>query len=300
MDDDIDKQLEKIKNLGLENYLLLRGVPSSNIEKAKNETSDSDRKFYLTYDPCDVTLDMPKIDVDLIKGVHRVHDVSWFDIVQSALEGDPKDHDLNISSLRFMKLLNLFTEGDFEYVKEKFENELFLDCTFISFEDALEKKYFISDDGNHRTILAKLLGIERIRVRTVKIYNRNDQKYLLMEMYNREKINLITWIKVHNYDIDDDFSPKIICYNQQFIFNFPFSSEFNFLNTKDELKKSKQILVKLEEIERLRLRYRFYFKFIPKKLLEIYVNSLMGPTRDDSKKVAKRIEIKNILARINR
>ncbi|MGL5042403.1 MAG: hypothetical protein ACRC6X_04835 [Culicoidibacterales bacterium] len=81
---------------------------------------------------------------------------------------------------RFSQCFEFLVEDGLPATKVKYEEGTI--TTFMEFDYYdQENYYFLTEDGNHRTIFAKIIGVEQIRVRHVNSYHFNETQFILVK-----------------------------------------------------------------------------------------------------------------------
>lgn len=180
------------------------GVPKEHLDLMKEELIERNRYQYY-YDEIDST-QIEEVEVSKICSVSRHQGDSWFDTMSKVLNGE--DNSINLNSERFINLLKLMGENNLEEIRSLFNSKGM--GSNIYFDYYLEDdKYVQHTDGNHRTILAKILKVEKIKPYQIVKHKRNDPKYqqyiLTEEIYNEIK----QFAKLNNMSVYGDYHDSI-------------------------------------------------------------------------------------------
>lgn len=151
----------------LEDFLQKHNVSLASIENSKREISQKSpalSNFVKVKTETDT-----HVLVSEIKGITRVNDISWFDILERTFHNYP---DVNMNKERFSKILELLLEGGFDKL-DTVMNQRAIEHDSVSFNCFIkgnERFYFQAFDGNHRVVIAKICGLNSIYSDEVTVY----------------------------------------------------------------------------------------------------------------------------------
>lgn len=187
MNEEEEKTVIEIHQQGLDNFLIQHGVSRKTIEDNKVEKAKKIPEEYKIYYDYKKTVNNVIIPVSKIKGVSRVSGYSWFELLNACVLRVPIDQGkrLNLDPRKFLSLLNLIKNRN-----SKNLNEIYLNFDYINFscyKREMHSDYYVSGQGNHRTITAKNFGVEFLKVSRVHYYEFNDDKYQEYQLYQAKK-----------------------------------------------------------------------------------------------------------------
>ncbi|MGK4468464.1 hypothetical protein [Mammaliicoccus sciuri] len=182
--EEIEYHLKNVENL--DEFLINRGVESSNIHSAKNKTVDYKTELNYYYDFKEKQTDLSWIDTKYIQAPARSGNSghSWYNLLSWGVYGLPQNKEANISNIRLYSLLTNLTKMNFSELKELYEDgksglSLY---DFYKYVRTGEKPIYINiNDGTHRIILAKVLGINYVTSNKVYVYEYNQEKHKIYE-----------------------------------------------------------------------------------------------------------------------
>ncbi|MDA9472512.1 hypothetical protein [Enterococcus sp. 5H] len=239
------------------------------LEKAKNETIKTDNIYFEYFDDLNEVIEYKKINTNDIKGVTRVSDHSWFQAVNYGLIGVPTGIDLNVATLRFASLLSLFYDGNLDYVVKMYSEELLSECTFYEFEKNGVKEYFLAGDGNHRTMTAKLIGVETITVGKIYRYSFNQDKYDLYKQNHLCRKKFDEFIKNSSFSTKDFYNENWIYRNEEMIVKEPFNWKYKYSSALVEIQNYHETIDYLMLLDSNIKKYSKLFKSLPQWILNI-------------------------------
>ncbi len=114
----------KVRNIGLENYLYDNEVQLDLVETSKKEYSKSHEDYELFYDEANDKNNV-LVPVYDIKGIQRVVDFTWFNILEYGSLGLPKGishYDFNMNTAKFVDLLMMLEELNFKEKEQELSN----------------------------------------------------------------------------------------------------------------------------------------------------------------------------------
>lgn len=162
------------------------GVPKEHLDLMKDEVIEVDKYEY--YYEAIGKAQFEDVNVSGINSVSRHQGDSWFETLEKVLRGE--DRDINLEAYRFKSLLKLMRTNTLEEVRLLFNSKEMGSNMYFNYY-VEDDKYVQHTDGNHRTILAKLLKVKQIKPREIWKYKRNEQKYKqyiqLEKIYNEVK-----------------------------------------------------------------------------------------------------------------
>ncbi|KZU18131.1 hypothetical protein [Lactiplantibacillus plantarum] len=183
-------EIEKIiKHDGLEKFLLDQGIGQEAIDASKKEIAQEEKqeyKFY--YDDTGKTAENIQIPVSQIRGVSRISGYSWFKLLEYSLLGVPSFIPLdsfNLNRISFLNWVSTLAKTNLQTINEIYQKADTLE--FSCYEKNGIKEYYGINDGNHRTITAKIYGLQELPARRVNYYEFNDDKYQEYQMYKAKK-----------------------------------------------------------------------------------------------------------------
>lgn len=194
---DIRKEVERqLDKLGTEKYLQEKGIDKNSIQEGKNEIASIAGEKLIYYDEAKGEVADVLVPISQIKGVSRISDFTWFDLLNYGAAGLPENiapKDFNLNTNSFLGVLSWLEGNEIEEVKNMYKNtsNIHLDC----FQNKGMKEYYQHTDGNHRVITAKVIGIREIRARSVQFYEYNKKKHNIYQMYKDKEKQLIEMIE---------------------------------------------------------------------------------------------------------
>ena len=290
----------KVRNIGLENYLCDNEVQIELVETSKKEYSKNHEDYELYYDEAD---DKENVLVPVcdIKGIQRVVDFTWFNILEYGSLGLPKGishYDFNMNTAKFVDLLMMLEELNFKEKEHFFKKTENID--FYCFDRYGEKEYYLSNDGNHRTTIAKAFGIKEIRGRKVKYFKFNLSKFKAYEKYKKYERDFIDYVNQTAFSLskayyrDDIYRIALEFYDNKDNYHYYPLSEFPFIfsefkedykSVNDMILNMEKIYERMESIKRQSKLYYIFYRMIPKKLLSF--RKIFFPTDITDKDFAK-------------
>lgn len=147
----------------LTEYLLKAGVSSEHIRKMKSKILENDRGIYQRY-PDLKSLErgyIKLVPIDKVVGTSRgTVGLSVYENVRTMRSGDREPY-------RFERCLCFLDEMSLKELRKSYE-ELYDPVRMEYYVD--DDEYFVSEDGNHRTLVAMLLGAQYIRAKVTNGY----------------------------------------------------------------------------------------------------------------------------------
>ncbi|HEL7521652.1 TPA: hypothetical protein UYJ79_002040 [Enterococcus faecalis] len=221
------------KNFGIdpiENYLLSLGVSKATIEANKAEISKSDSDYYYFYDfiPNKKAKDV-LIPLEKVKSIRSVSGYSWFTIFRYLSEGIPKElswKEFNLKPNNFNDLMKIIHQGG----KEAYTNfcKKTYDIDFTCLEKNGEIEYFRTEEGNHRTVIAKNLGIAEINATTINYYKFNPIKYRQYSSFNKLYSELLNNAEKAGFKILKDYSQIGIFLDKKYSYGYWYYERINY------------------------------------------------------------------------
>ncbi|MCA5014037.1 MULTISPECIES: hypothetical protein [unclassified Enterococcus] len=305
MKDTYDILWEKIIDMGLEEYLLSKGVSEASLKSSKEQFSLEDRELYNYYHYKDRVENDKLVPVKNIEGVSRVVDFSWFNILNYSILGvAQKDYDINIEQSRFLKQLLLLEENNIEGLQNMYNNTG--NISFLAFQNEDEIKYFQCIDGNHRSILAKVLGLKTIRASDIYYYEYNAENFRLYNIYKKEETDFLKFLEQTEFkinkldefssgkrivldylDFNEFFSSIALCPFDQYEFKNNPQAVFEMIDRAEEIKKL------IERINKRSTIYLHLYTLFPKKIMNL--RKYFFSDRVTVKSLAKVIALKKCL-----
>lgn len=267
---------KKLAELGIEKYLQEKGIDKKIIHEGKNKIASSvtDEKL-IYYDEKEGEVKGVLVPISEIKGVSRISGFTWFDLLNYGATGLPRNidrQDFNLNTNSFLGVLSWLEGNEIEEVQNMYMNtdNIHLDC----YRYNNKNEYYQHTDGNHRVITAKVIGIRKIRARSVQVYEYNEQKYNAYQMYKEkdkklseviEELGLLLKITKRNdrrviLDIDD-------WYENLFHFTYKdqdLTSDFSRIYVMDS--EIDQCMERLNKIKKDAYMYYSIYKLLPEKL----------------------------------
>lgn len=163
----------------LENILIKKGVSDQHIHTMKNSTPLNQHQpiMFMYYETCKshqavyTTVPIHKIKITSRAGTHT-HE-SWFDLAKNSGIRESNIHYGKIKN-GLKRVLNATYLADYHYSFQQYIDEVHL----LYWKD--DDIYSVSNDGNHRTIMAKLAGAPYIKAR-VECMVANQTKYINLQ-----------------------------------------------------------------------------------------------------------------------
>jgi len=182
---------KKLRELGMEEYLRQNGVDLKTIQESKSTVASRVGEKMYYYDRAGEQKDV-LVPISEIKGVNRLSGFTWFDILNYGATGVPKSEklqDFNINSYSFWGVLSWLEKNTLNDVKYMYRNTDSID--FLCFKKGNSKEYYLLDEGNHRIVTAKNIGIPEVISRNVKVYEYNERKHNVYKTYKDKEKELI-------------------------------------------------------------------------------------------------------------
>ncbi len=165
----------------LEQFLLRYGVSSQHISDVKVKLLQDSRSFYYDYEKS--LEEIKLVPLDKVIGTSRATvGFSVFDNVRMMRQGEREPS-------RFTRCLSFLKNMTLTELKESY-SQLYYPVVMTYYSD--EDCYFLTSDGNHRTLTAMLLGADYIKA-IVSIAHCNYEKKSKFEMTNEfyKKYNIV-------------------------------------------------------------------------------------------------------------
>lgn len=262
--------LERIKEEGIEQFLLNLGVAKDSIERSKNDFSLDTEELIMYYDFDKKITPSNFVPVNEISGISRAKGLTFFQIFNDGLY---QLNDINVSQFKLLRQLKLLDgKGLNEF--QKIYNEK-MKIPFMCFKKGQEIKYFQANDGNHRCILAKVTGLKTIGSNSIEIYNFNEKKYRLYRAYQNTFFQLKETVQNTDFIFQDDmFDTEFRLFidyrfNSQYIKldilkNLSFPHPLNEDEYMSEEKKILELIARLKKIKMQTAKYIKKYKRYPK------------------------------------
>lgn len=204
----------------IDDFLIEKGVPVDVIELSKKDIVEQreENKYYDFFEYGDYQHDVIKIPVkDIVESARATggHNMSWHYLLNGLFFD--KDYRLNYDKDRFSNIFEKFDNMTYEEIKDRYEKEPSHFNTF-KFMKLLDEdgriKYIQTNDGSHRIIVAKIIGIEYVYTNEILEITINKDKVTehlekkkLVDILEKKKLNVIDYIKRSNnlYVSDSDF-----------------------------------------------------------------------------------------------
>ncbi len=263
----------------LDEFLIKKDVSTNQLNKAKNNKVNYHSELEYYYDYKEKQTGLAWIDVDNIHAPAREGNSghSWYNLLYWGIYGLPKNKDANIATLRFYDLLINLTKMSLEDLKHLYEDGK-SGLSIYKFEKYIktgEKPIYLGiNDGNHRIILAKVLGVNYVTSKCLYIYEYNIEKHSIYEELILIIKKLKSFLKTSKtFRLSDDgqcikINAKTLTY-MGVLFEDISSYEFNknayeYIEHIEILKRYYSIL---EEIENDYNKQINIYKYIPKGIL---------------------------------
>lgn len=275
--EEIEYHLKNVENL--DDFLINRGVEISNLHASMNERVDYVPEFDYYYDFKKEQTDLAWIDTEYIHAPARSgnNGHSWYNLLFWGVYGLPKNKEANLSDLSLYDLLINLTKMNFNELKELYEDgkSILSLYRFNKYVKTGEKPIYKGiNDGTHRIILAKVLGINYVTSKNVNVYEYNPEKHRIYEDLKLILEKLQLFLKSSNaFSLSDDgefikINAKTFTYMGVL---FEDINPFTFRKHAHEYLEHITILNKyysiLKEIEDDYNKQINIYKYIPKKIL---------------------------------
>lgn len=271
-----------------ESFFLERGISKEAIETSKRDIISGFGDLRLFCDEASRKNDV-LIPVKQVKHPTRQGNigVSWYNLVDYAFNGVPKDVDVNMAADRIWKLMARNFVDEFESF-EKWNN-LFsskeskmanfdFDMYDLGADD--DSIYFQSGGnggGTHRMILAKVTGVENIFAKEVTIYKVNPRKKQLYDAIKDQEYKIFQFIKNSKWfevrDIDKNIvlsmpnSSEHPLFLSQVIHDLNVYDYNNFDYVTNYLEMIENIFLLIKEIDKNLSSNVNFYNLLPKRLL---------------------------------
>lgn len=181
----------QIERLGLEKFLLEKGVSQQNIEHSKREMAmnsvDIEDKYAFFYDKV-TEKKQQLIPVSKIKGVDRIGNFSWFNLLKYGLTGVPHTinySEFNLNMISFLGKLEWLESYGINGLADMYNHTS--NINFVCFRKNGNEEYYQCSDGNHRVITAKVFGLKTIRANNLYIFAYNQYRYNSYQLFVTKK-----------------------------------------------------------------------------------------------------------------
>lgn len=172
-----------LKNVeAIDDFLINNGVKKLDIDNSKNNFINYYEEYLNYYDFKIVKKDLVKVDTSYIKAPARTNNQnhSWYELLYRCIHGDSYKSKANISDHRLLKLLTNLTKMSLEDLKNLYQDgksNLSLYDFNVFYRDGQPPIYIGINDGTHRIIMAKILGIDYVYTDNVQVYEYNKFKH---------------------------------------------------------------------------------------------------------------------------
>lgn len=192
------KNCMDVFNGDLTEFLLSYGISIEHIDKMKNKILEDSRNIYYNYPP----LDSPKTDYIKLVPLDKVIGTSRGTVGLSVYENVRTMHNGERDSSRFTRCLNFLNKLSLEELRKSYEN---LSYPVIMDHYVNDDTYFITDDGNHRTLTAMLVGAKYIKAKVtdaecdyikrekVMQCKKFEEKYRIVNIFGEREFDI--WFK---------------------------------------------------------------------------------------------------------
>ncbi|MGI2270002.1 hypothetical protein [Staphylococcus cohnii] len=302
--EEIEKHLKKVEPL--DQFLTNRGVNITDLNKSKNDYVDYMPEFAYYYDYKEEQTELAWIDTDNIHAPARFGNSghSWYNLLSWGVYGLPNNKDANISSANFYDLLTNLKKMDFSELKDLYENgsSILSLYKFNKYEKTGEKPIYIGiNDGTHRIVLAKVLGVNYVTSKMVNVYEYNAEKHKIHQDLNAIIEKLQTFLQNSNaFNLVDGEFIKINGSRFTYmgvIFEDINPTTFN-KNTYEYIEHIKilnRYYAILKEIEDAYNKQINIYKYIPKGILNFmslaHKNIYLEAIEDYKKQLLKKVKI---------
>lgn len=146
-----------------EDYLISIGVDKNHIKNMRNKIMQDSRGEYHDYPD----LNSPECRyIDLVP-LNKVIGTSRSTVGQNVYDNITKIPKGSRSPAKFIGCFEYFTEMSFEELKQSY-SELYEPVDMVYYVD--EDAYYLSNNGNHRTLTAMMVGAEYIKAKVTNAY----------------------------------------------------------------------------------------------------------------------------------
>lgn len=201
----------------LENFLYKNGVPKAAIDKSKQEIINKQPDFYLYTEYVKRIDKKQKVYLKDVCCPARDlnHNTTWFKVLKWAIYGYPKAHRVSMNINSTYNLLSLLEDFKYQKLKGYYENYegSFSLFSFIEIQDDSEDNKLIQvGDGNHRMILAKVIGVEYVYADKIDVYIVNQQKKIVYDQIKHKEAEIMEYVSNSNlFFFNDNFQISIYC-----------------------------------------------------------------------------------------
>jgi hypothetical protein len=192
----------------LTKYLLKYGIAYEHINKMKNKILENERgayqRFPSIYSPERDYIDL--VPIDKVIGTPRgTAGLSVYDNVRAMYSGEREPY-------RFKKCFSFLEKLSIGELRKSYE-ELNDPVDMVYYVD--DDKYFVSNDGNHRTLTAMLIGAEYIRANVTNGYcdTIKKEKFLCSESFEQKYkiVNIMCSGNIYDFSFKDNMGIFEIC-----------------------------------------------------------------------------------------
>lgn len=164
----------------LTEYLLKYGISIEHINKMKNKILETNRDAYQDFAP----LGSPERDYDELVPLDKVIGTSRGTSGLSVYENVRMMHMGSREPDRFMQCLSYLDKMPLEELRKSYE-KLFEPVQMVHYVD--DDEYYVTGDGNHRTLTAMLVGAECISAKVTNAYCNIEKKEKFFQSKEFEK-----------------------------------------------------------------------------------------------------------------
>lgn len=286
-----------VKTLGIEEYLKRSGVDEKTMKKNKNTFASvpGEKWYYYNRKTEEKNVLVP---VSAIKGVNRMKNFTWFDLLNYGAVGAPQNirdrDDFNVNSNSFWGILSWLENNSLEEVKNMYESTDRIQ--FYCFQKGDTKEYYLIGDGNHRVVTAKNIGVPCIIAENVDVYEYNEEEHRTYEGYKRKEEKL--------YEIIGELRLSLTDYNQiafflgarhGFLFTFTHKErdlENDFTKIDVMTREVDDMIDRLNKIKRDARKYYWIYNVVPGKMRDLIKKVI--PYDIEDKGVSHMIALKEI------
>lgn len=273
---DIEDTLLHKENL--ESFLYKNGVPKAAIDKSKQEIINKEPDFRLYTEYIKRMNKKQKVYLKEVCCPAREfnHNTTWFNVLKWAIYGYPKGHRVSMNINSTYSLLSLLEDYKYQKLKRYYEtdNGSFSLFSFIKIQDDSEVNKFIQvSDGNHRLILAKIIGVEYVYADKIDVYIINQQKKDVYDQIKHKEAEIMEYVANSKlFFFNDKFQISIYCkkgYSLTIYEPFLKIQEGNLDVMKKYLELLKLTFLELKQLETDTLEKHHLYKYIPDSIYNI-------------------------------
>lgn len=279
---------EKLREVGMEEYLRQNGVDLKTIHESKGTVASraGEKRYY--YDKVGEQKDV-LVPISEIKGINRVSGFTWFDILNYGATGVPESvssQGFNINSNSFWGVLSWLEKNTLNDVKYMYMNTDNIEFKCLKKGDS--KEYYLLGDGNHRIVTAKNIGIPLVISKNVEVYEYNEKKHNAYKLYQRkykeldEMIDDLGLLSEPSFrkanqivlDIDDRF---------EVLFTFTYEEDdliYDFLRIDTMISEVDSLIERLYKIKKNSDMFYRVYKMFPEKLRRLVKKAIPFYVKD--------------------